>query len=1308
MKSRLLSSATALVLLLGFVSTNLFGQVTNAASIEFMVQSYSAADIATTAGFQLLSAGDDTVGRKMDVAVRWDAPEQFLTEVTYTITLPKGTVLEESVEDNVYITYKDIGTEVTIKVDPAKVITDGNSLASYSPTKWPVVVVADNNTFDSGPDGKGKTVTVKLLGGIYIGKSLSDVNSEGTAPNKRMKFSLEHSASAGTVNSDVTNFYAVNDLADGVVLNDAVTGYIDQATNWSNIDSLAFVDRFGNYVPDFMTLNVDTLQISVGEGAGQFADSADAAVAPTAGTLGVHSNNYMEYSETDSTVIKLSGGLGAVIAGMGGADDIYHQCATAKSMVIFLGAPSTSSGGALGLTFDAPGGATETKFTFTLIGPWIASDTILGVGASGVTEVTRDILPPEAAKDIGSLELATTATGANYNGEALSGDLELTLLNRFGEAFEGVVGTVCDSVLITFEYWDATYDDDAEEWSWAVNETLTGLLNSGGPVTSVYSRPATTLNGTGISAGENVVSGGNIASGVTTLTTPTYLGTTSHPYGDSIKVIASAFNDPTKTDNVMIKVEPSVPVAFDLDTLKANLVIANTEGHIVEGMPIAIDMPMFALDTAYNRVSNLSLVAVDGYLDALSAYPAVEGINFLMDLRDPVGYQSLTLQDSILFATVGSARADSSYIYDLTVARDDSSRINLGGVGLDSLGMSLLYAAGINFKISIVWDPGAVPGGALAFDARTIDLGLFNITPLATTDSVESITQVSAADTVGATHDLKLSFVIPMDPANSIGPNLDGKLFYINFPDLPDGGVPAGIAPESIKVSTDNVNYYAAISVTQGAEDNNALVIATPIELNSILADLDVWVEILGFVNPLVADTLGYTIQVKTDASPVLATNLDALVVDPAPTGPVPGAPTVFTVVTMPDSLTQDTLNAQDIAIDAVDADLIKKVYINIYESTLALNETTHLFVESDPVVTVDSLVYTGTLPGTVNVLKSIPAKDLATKIAVDLIAIDADDDTVTSDKESYLIAPLRGKRNMSTDPVNVADLMRCVYLVAGVVETPKVVDWFGLDLDQSGAFDALDLQAVLAIWRGTGTLLASASGELASEAKVGLSYEAVDKANANLMVSLENNGILNMGVFRVKYDTEKYVLGDASATGRLEDLTVVSHNNEAEGEYSIVVVNVNGRPIVSGTGVILTIPVSAVGEKFDGMGEISLLSAGFESSVTTELSREALALKVALPKAFALSQNYPNPFNPSTTVAFDIPEGKEVNVRLNVYNMRGQLVRTLVNELKSEGSYQIQWDGTDNYGRRVSSGVYFYRITTGEFSQTRKMVILK
>jgi len=210
------------------------------------------------------------------------------------------------------------------------------------------------------------------------------------------------------------------------------------------------------------------------------------------------------------------------------------------------------------------------------------------------------------------------------------------------------------------------------------------------------------------------------------------------------------------------------------------------------------------------------------------------------------------------------------------------------------------------------------------------------------------------------------------------------------------------------------------------------------------------------------------------------------------------------------------------------------------------------------------------------------------------------------------------------------------------------------------------------------------------------------------ISINLENQGNLNAAGFRVKYDVDKFVFGEVKLTERFEGIEVQFSNNETEGVYSVVVINLKGRPISSGSGAILTIPVSAVGDKFDGEGEISLLEAGFERGVATDIDAEVLSPKAILPKAFALSQNYPNPFNPSTTIAYDIPEGKEVFVRLNVYNIRGQLVRTLVNETINEGSYKIEWDGKDNNGRYTASGVYFYRIQAGEFSQTRKMVILK
>jgi hypothetical protein len=90
------------------------------------------------------------------------------------------------------------------------------------------------------------------------------------------------------------------------------------------------------------------------------------------------------------------------------------------------------------------------------------------------------------------------------------------------------------------------------------------------------------------------------------------------------------------------------------------------------------------------------------------------------------------------------------------------------------------------------------------------------------------------------------------------------------------------------------------------------------------------------------------------------------------------------------------------------------------------------------------------------------------------------------------------------------------------------------------------------------------------------------------------------------------------------------------------------------------------------------------------------------------LAQNYPNPFNPTTTIRYSIKE--VAHVTLKIYNVAGQLVRTLVNERqnpKQEG-YSVHWNGRTGSGQPVSSGVYFYRLKAGDFEKTRKMVLMK
>ena len=96
-----------------------------------------------------------------------------------------------------------------------------------------------------------------------------------------------------------------------------------------------------------------------------------------------------------------------------------------------------------------------------------------------------------------------------------------------------------------------------------------------------------------------------------------------------------------------------------------------------------------------------------------------------------------------------------------------------------------------------------------------------------------------------------------------------------------------------------------------------------------------------------------------------------------------------------------------------------------------------------------------------------------------------------------------------------------------------------------------------------------------------------------------------------------------------------------------------------------------------------------------------------AIPKEFALFQNYPNPFNPETTIRYKVAF-KPQHVKLTVYDVLGKVVATLVDEPQPAGIHEILWDGKTSRGQNAGSGTYIYRITIGEFSQTRKMVLVR
>ncbi len=94
------------------------------------------------------------------------------------------------------------------------------------------------------------------------------------------------------------------------------------------------------------------------------------------------------------------------------------------------------------------------------------------------------------------------------------------------------------------------------------------------------------------------------------------------------------------------------------------------------------------------------------------------------------------------------------------------------------------------------------------------------------------------------------------------------------------------------------------------------------------------------------------------------------------------------------------------------------------------------------------------------------------------------------------------------------------------------------------------------------------------------------------------------------------------------------------------------------------------------------------------------------IPDEFMLFQNYPNPFNSSTTISYQIPKICYVNI--SIFDINGRLVQTLVNQRQNAAKYKVIWDGKDNSGNDVCSGLYFYVVKTGNFKDSRKMLILR
>lgn len=131
--------------------------------------------------------------------------------------------------------------------------------------------------------------------------------------------------------------------------------------------------------------------------------------------------------------------------------------------------------------------------------------------------------------------------------------------------------------------------------------------------------------------------------------------------------------------------------------------------------------------------------------------------------------------------------------------------------------------------------------------------------------------------------------------------------------------------------------------------------------------------------------------------------------------------------------------------------------------------------------------------------------------------------------------------------------------------------------------------------------------------------------------------------------------------------------------------------------------PLEPKTEDFELLGAEMLTMDSSAQNVPKSNSRRSYSAPVYRNE---LRQNYPNPFNPTTTIAFSLERASRAEIK--IFDVRGALVKTLVNDQRQKGNHRVVWTGDNNQGSRVASGVYFYRLVAGPFRATKKMVLLR
>jgi len=285
----------------------------------------------------------------------------------------------------------------------------------------------------------------------------------------------------------------------------------------------------------------------------------------------------------------------------------------------------------------------------------------------------------------------------------------------------------------------------------------------------------------------------------------------------------------------------------------------------------------------------------------------------------------------------------------------------------------------------------------------------------------------------------------------------------------------------------------------------------------------------------------------------------------------------------------------------------------------------------------------------------------------------------------------LIGDINLNSVPFEVGDVVYFTNYFIDPGSYPLDGDrWGNSDINQDGRPGTIgDLISLINIIGGSGTSKILAGEHAGSTANVDARV-----VSTGTDITVQSAAPVGGAYFVISAEGESSIEAVAGGDHRKVDI-----HQSFDGELlRVLVLSKDASGIAAGGEPVLRL-------LHDGGLRVSIRETMLADQQGFSLTAE-LGKATQLPASFTLDQNYPNPFNPSTNIGFSLP--REGRVNLKIYNIEGKLVTTLVDGLMPSGRHTVVWDGRDNTGRAAASGIYFYRLNTEGFSDTRKMTLIK